>query len=95
MINDKEHDKVKCSFCGRDGSEVASMVAGPDVYICDNCVKSSVEILKENIAAYKNNSIEQGVLTPDIVHKKLNEHIIGQDQAKKVLSVAELAFIRL
>jgi ATP-dependent Clp protease ATP-binding subunit ClpX len=88
MINDKEHDKVKCSFCGRDGSEVASMVAGPDVYICDNCVKSSVEILKENIAAYKNNSIEQGVLTPDIVHKKLNEHIIGQDQAKKVLSVA-------
>jgi len=88
MTNDKEHDKVKCSFCGRDGSEVASMVAGPDVYICDNCVKSSVEILKENLAAYKNNSVEQGILTPDIVHKKLDEHIIGQDQAKKVLSVA-------
>ena len=51
MTNNKEHDKVKCSFCGRDGSEVASMVAGPDVYICDNCVKSSVDILKENIAA--------------------------------------------
>ena len=88
MTNDKEHDKVKCSFCGRDGSEVASMVAGPDVYICDNCVKSSVDILKENLAAYKNENVEQGILTPDIVHGKLNEHIIGQDQAKKVLSVA-------
>lgn len=88
MTNNKEHDKVKCSFCGRDGSEVASMVAGPDVYICDNCVKSSVDILKENIAAYKNESKEEIVLTPDIIHGKLNEHIIGQDQAKKVLSVA-------
>jgi ATP-dependent Clp protease ATP-binding subunit ClpX len=88
MTNDKEHDKVKCSFCGRDGSEVASMVAGPDVYICDNCVKSSVDILKENLAAYKNENVEQGILTPDIVHGKLNEHIIGQDQAKRVLSVA-------
>jgi ATP-dependent Clp protease ATP-binding subunit ClpX len=88
MTNNKEHDKVKCSFCGRDGSEVASMVAGPDVYICDNCVKSSVDILKENIAAYKNESKEEIILTPDIIHGKLNEHIIGQDQAKKVLSVA-------
>ncbi|MBU0473043.1 MAG: ATP-dependent Clp protease ATP-binding subunit ClpX [Bacteroidetes bacterium] len=88
MKNDKDQDKVKCSFCGRDGSEVASMVAGPDVYICDNCVKSSVDILKENIAAYKNEKNDYTILTPDIIHRKLNEHIIGQDQAKKVLSVA-------
>lgn len=88
MTNNKEHDKIKCSFCGRKGSEVSSMVAGPDVYICDNCIKSSVDILKENIAAYSNEKSEEIVLTPDIIHKKLNEHIIGQDQAKKVLSVA-------
>jgi len=88
MKNNKEYEKVKCSFCGRDGSEVTSMVAGPDVYICNNCIKSSVDILKENIAAYKNEKSENDILTPDIIHGKLNEHIIGQDQAKKVLSVA-------
>ncbi len=64
------------------------MVAGPDVYICDSCIKSSVDILKENIAAYSNEKLEELVLTPDIIHSKLNEHIIGQDQAKRVLSVA-------
>jgi len=88
MKSNKEYEKVKCSFCGRDGSEVASMVAGPDVYICNNCIKSSVEILKENIAAYNTERNEHVILTPDIIHAKLNEHIIGQDQAKKVLSVA-------
>ncbi len=88
MTNDNEQGTVKCSFCGRTGAEVSSMVAGPDVYICDKCVKSSVDILKENIAAYKNESTEEILLTPDVIHRKLNEHIIGQDQAKKVLSVA-------
>jgi len=88
MKNNKEYDKFKCSFCGRDGSEVTSMVAGPDVYICDNCIKSSVDILKENFAAYKNKKNEYENLTPDIINGKLNEHIIGQDQAKRVLSVA-------
>ena len=42
---------VKCSFCGRDGIEVGSMIAGPDVYICDICIGSSVDILKNNLAA--------------------------------------------
>ncbi len=88
MTNDNEQGSVKCSFCGRTGTEVSSMVAGPDVYICDKCVKSSVDILKENIAAYKNDSTIETLLTPDIIHSKLNEHIIGQDHAKKVLSVA-------
>ena len=40
---------VKCSFCGRDGNEVGSMIAGPDVYICDICIGSSVDILKNNL----------------------------------------------
>ncbi len=88
MANSKEQDKVKCSFCGRDGSEVASMVAGPDVYICDSCIKSSVDILKDNLAAFENNVPKEIILTPDIIHSKLDEHIIGQEQAKKVLSVA-------
>ncbi len=86
----KQNQKiVKCSFCGRDGSEVGSMIAGPDVYICDICIGSSVDILKNNIAAF-NNNISKGfeLHSPDILKKHLDEYVIGQERAKKVLSVA-------
>ncbi len=86
----KQNQKiVKCSFCGRDGSEVGSMIAGPDVYICDICIGSSVDILKNNLAAY-NNSRSKGITmqTPESIKKTLDEYVIGQERAKKVLSVA-------
>jgi len=80
---------VKCSFCGRDGSEVGSMIAGPDVYICDICISSSVDILKNNLAAYNNSkTTEQQKHTPQSIRKALDEYVIGQEKAKKVLSVA-------
>ena len=80
---------VKCSFCGRDGSEVGSMIAGPDVYICDICISSSVDILKNNLAAYNNSkTAEQQKHTPQSIRKALDEYVIGQDKAKKILSVA-------
>lgn len=85
-INDKK--SAKCSFCGRDASEVSSMVAGPDVYICDVCVKTSVDILKSNLAAYNTKTEIKGNLTPEVLKKSLDEYVIGQDRAKKVLSVA-------
>lgn len=80
---------VKCSFCGRDGNEVGSMIAGPDVYICDICIGSSVDILKNNLAAVTNQ--KQGKWnnhTPETIKKALDEYVIGQDRAKKVLAVA-------
>ena len=80
---------VKCSFCGRDGNEVGSMIAGPDVYICDICIGSSVDILKNNLAAFSNQ--KQGKWnqhTPETIKKALDEYVIGQDRAKKVLAVA-------
>jgi ATP-dependent Clp protease ATP-binding subunit ClpX len=80
---------VKCSFCGRDGNEVGSMIAGPDVYICDICIGSSVDILKNNLAAVSNQ--KQGKWnqhTPESIKKALDEYVIGQDRAKKVLAVA-------
>jgi len=80
---------VKCSFCGRDGSEVGSMIAGPDVYICDICIGSSVDILKNNLAAFhsqKSNSWTKN--TPETIKKSLDEYVIGQERAKKVLAVA-------
>jgi len=89
-MNDINDNKtVKCSFCGRDGNEVASMVAGPDVYICDICVKTSVDILKNNLAAYNNKEVNSaGSLTPDMIKSKLDEYVIDQDKAKRVISVA-------
>ncbi len=79
---------IKCSFCGRDASEVTSMVAGPDVYICDICIKTSVDILKNNIAAYTSNKSTKGILTPEEIKALLDEHIIGQEASKKALAVA-------
>jgi ATP-dependent Clp protease ATP-binding subunit ClpX len=89
-MNKKQGQKiVKCSFCGREGSEVGSMIAGPDVYICDICIASSVDILKNNLAAYQNaKSKEKYNHTPESIKKQLDEYVIGQDRAKKVLSVA-------
>jgi ATP-dependent Clp protease ATP-binding subunit ClpX len=89
-MSKKEGQKiVKCSFCGREGSEVGSMIAGPDVYICDICISSSVDILKNNLAAYsavKNK--EHKNHTPELIKKQLDGHVIGQERAKRVLSVA-------
>jgi ATP-dependent Clp protease ATP-binding subunit ClpX len=80
---------VRCSFCGKDGSEVGSLIAGPDVYICDMCIGSSVDILRNNLAAYNGSKPKRSHdLTPDVIKKTLDEHVIGQERAKKVLSVA-------
>ena len=80
---------VKCSFCGRDGSEVGSMIAGPDVYICDICISSSVDILRNNLAAYSNTKTKAPQIpTPETIKKTLDEYVIGQEKAKKILSVA-------
>ncbi len=80
---------VKCSFCGRDGSEVGSMIAGPDVYICDICISSSVDILRNNLAAYSNTKTKAAQIPkPESIKKTLDEYVIGQERAKKILSVA-------
>lgn len=80
---------VKCSFCGRDGNEVGSMIAGPDVYICDICIASSVDILKNNLAAYNNTKKGKWTQhTPQSIKNLLDEYVIGQERAKRVLSVA-------
>ena len=87
MSDLREPRTVKCSFCGRDGSEVTSMVAGPDVYICDICIKTSVDILKNNISTYPKKETYHSSLTPDMIKKSLDEYVIDQDLAKKILAV--------
>lgn len=89
MAKKQNQRSVKCSFCGRDSSEVTSLVAGPDVYICDICITTSVDILKNNLAAFsapkQSKTFDH---TPSSIKAILDDHVIGQDRAKKILSVA-------
>jgi ATP-dependent Clp protease ATP-binding subunit ClpX len=64
------------------------MVAGPDVYICDICVTTSVDILKNNLAAYNSKVGSEYLLTPAMISKSLDEYVVAQEKAKKILSVA-------
>ncbi len=81
-------EKIHCSFCGRSPEEVQSIIAGPDVYICDICVSSSVDIIRNNLAAFTARKGSRAGLTPIQIKKALDEYVIGQEQAKKSLAVA-------
>ncbi len=76
-----------CSFCGKSQHEVRKLIAGPSVYICDECVELCNDIIREEL---EDKGQEQGdnLPTPHEIHSFLNEFVIGQEQAKKVLSVA-------
>src|SRR5512143_485465 len=85
----KQGEKITCSFCGRPSEEVNSIIAGPDVYICDLCVSSSVDIIRNNMAAISaKKHAGRGNLTPVDIKKALDEYVIGQEYAKRTLSVA-------
>ena len=75
-----------CSFCAKTQEEVQRLIAGPDVYICDECISLCNEILTHDKI---NEESESGsLLPPSALKKRLDDHIIGQDRAKRVLSVA-------
>ncbi len=89
MSKQKNEDKVRCSFCGRRPEEVTSIIAGPDVYICDMCVSTSMDIIRNNLSTSRTKRIKnKGLLTPTQIKSALDEYVIGQDQAKKTLAVA-------
>ncbi len=76
-----------CSFCGKSQHEVRKLIAGPTVFICDECVELCMDIIREE---HKNNLSKNrdGVPTPSDICTILNDYVIGQDHAKRVLSVA-------
>ncbi len=84
----RTNEKIHCSFCGRSPEEVQSIIAGPDVYICDICVSSSVDIIRNNLAAFTARKGAKTGLTPLQIKKALDEYVIGQEIAKKSLAVA-------
>ncbi len=88
-MSTRKSDNIKCSFCGRSSRDVESIIAGPEVYICNHCVLSSVDILRSNAAAFNAGAARTRKLkTPAQIKKALDEYVIGQDSAKKTLGVA-------
>ncbi len=85
--NRSRNDVTTCSFCGKRHDEVNKLIAGPDVNICDECVHLCSEIVSED-RQRKNVSRSQQAHTPAEVKEFLDQYVIGQDYAKKVLSVA-------
>ncbi len=85
--------QLHCSFCGRNRDEVKILIAGQDGHICENCVEHAQEIIAQELTAKQegpagNNNFKLNVRRPAEIKKFLDEYVIGQDDAKKVLSVA-------
>ena len=78
---------LKCSFCGKSQKQVKKLIAGPGVYICDECIDLCNEIIEEELAEGSELSFEE-LLKPREICDFLNDYIVGQDAAKKILSVA-------
>ncbi|MCH2450621.1 MAG: ATP-dependent Clp protease ATP-binding subunit ClpX [Gracilimonas sp.] len=87
---EKNSDIVHCSFCSRSSLEVNSMVAGPGVYICDRCVEDASSIIESDLAslARRREKSFKPMLKPVEIKNKLDDYVIGQELAKKTLSVA-------
>src|SRR5499427_5366892 len=84
---DSQGDVLRCSFCGKSQDEVKRLIAGPTAYICDECIDLCNDIILEEGVAEPRQARTR-LWTPKELHNKLDEYIIGQTKAKKILSVA-------
>ena len=90
-VNDKKDSSLVCSFCGKGQDEVRKLIAGPTVYICDECIDLCNDIIAEEYANQEPQGGRLGVGGPQAVgrsSKVLDQYVIGQEHAKKILSVA-------
>jgi ATP-dependent Clp protease ATP-binding subunit ClpX len=85
-IKEEGNDNLFCSFCGKNQKEVTKLIAGPAVYICDECIQLCSEIIEEETK--KDISDVQNLLVPKEIKAMLDEYVIEQESAKKVLAVA-------
>lgn len=83
-VNDKQ---IKCSFCGKSQEQVRRLIAGPDVYICDECIELCHNIVDDDIDLFEDYDFTE-LPKPKEIKVKLDEYVIQQDQAKKALAVA-------
>jgi ATP-dependent Clp protease ATP-binding subunit ClpX len=82
-----DSDLLKCSFCGKSQKQVKKLIAGPGVYICDECIDLCNEIIEEELSEASDLKLEE-LPKPQEIYTFLDDYVIGQDIAKKVLSVA-------
>ena len=94
-MTDKKQNKngdgdrlLYCSFCGKSQHEVRKLIAGPSVFICDECVELCNDIIREEIHETSVTGVGSALPTPHEINKILDEYVIGQENAKKILSVA-------
>ncbi|MEF3193730.1 MAG: ATP-dependent Clp protease ATP-binding subunit ClpX [Halothiobacillaceae bacterium] len=85
--NDRFRETLYCSFCGKSQDEVRKLIAGPSVYICDECVELCNDILREELQE-SSEPVSRKLPTPHEIRAILDEYVIGQDLAKKALAVA-------
>lgn len=89
MFNDDNESNIHCSFCGKSQDQVTKLIAGPDVYICDECVKLCQEIIEDDLNVQSDN--QEFIVNPPKpteIRQILDDYVIGQTDAKKALSVA-------
>lgn len=83
----EEKGQLKCSFCGKTQDQVRKLVAGPGVYICDECIDLCTEIVEEELGTVEEEDLKE-IPKPKEICEILDDYVIGQDKAKKSLSVA-------
>ena len=94
-MSDDKYDKgddngklLYCSFCGKSQHEVRKLIAGPSVFVCDECVDLCNDIIREEVQGKETDSNQRKLPIPEEIKNTLDQYVIGQDSAKKVLSVA-------
>ena len=96
MSNEENVKSLFCNFCGKKQNEVKKLISGPDVYICNECVELCYSVLTDNNKHQKTSENSDELPTPKQIHNFLNDYVIGQEYAKRVLSVGIYNhFIRL
>lgn len=87
-IKTEDRKQIKCSFCGKSQEQVKKLIAGPNVYICDECIELCTDLVYEDFDQLAKDGVTESVPKPMEIKKVLDEYVIGQDDAKKVLAVA-------
>ncbi len=87
-MRNEEKKQLRCSFCGKTQEQVRRLIAGPNVYICDECIELCADIIEEEPEYFRGENEEFEIPKPKEIKAVLDEYVIGQDEAKKVLSVA-------
>ena len=86
--NENDGKLLNCSFCGKNQHEVRKLIAGPSVFVCDECVELCNDIIKEELQQNETSDEDGKLPKPTEIKKSLDKYVIGQQQAKKILSVA-------